>query len=138
MFRAIYPFTSSNSCRYFKFSLIDDISIHEKMAAGCIAFARISLLRHPSFWDETQAEQLIQQILEDPRLVNSEQGMYDNIAMQTVPFVAPLDEASVNVGFISTQSAASGAKKDVFRRLLANISAESVQGMFRKCSHFCW
>jgi len=68
--------------------------------AGSLALARTALFRHPSFWGEDGAEALLQQIVDDPRVTNAEHSMYNAIAAHTTPFVASLDELTVNVGHV--------------------------------------
>ena len=97
--------------------------------AGCIAFARASLFRHPSFFAEDDLDSLVEQFVEDPRLLNSEAGIYDSIASTTTPFVSPLDEMAVNIGPLANLSP-SNERRDVFRRLLANLSPNDTLGMF--------
>jgi len=82
--------------------------------AGCIAFGRSVLWRHPSFWAEEDAAQLPDQLVESPAVISSEQQCFNALASQTTPFIVCLDEATINVGFSSQ-----GHKKDSFKRVLA-------------------
>lgn len=84
--------------------------------AGSLAVARTALFRHPSFWGEDEAEQLVGQIVEDKRVTNAEQQIFLTLAAQTTPFVASLDEATVNVGHLCPSEGIE--TKDVFKRIL--------------------
>ena len=83
--------------------------------AGCVAFGRSVLWRHPSFWAEEEAEQLPEQVVEDPRVINGEAHVFAAIAAQTTPFVACLDEATINVGCFTSE----GPIEDSFKRVVA-------------------
>lgn len=91
--------------------------------AGSLALARTALFRHPSFWGEDGAEALLEQIVDDPRVTNAEHSMYNALSAHTTPFVASLDELTVNVGhLLENVSEKSG---DCFIRVLAGSQNQS-------------
>ncbi|KAG7671365.1 hypothetical protein Ndes2437B_g04007 [Nannochloris sp. 'desiccata'] len=90
--------------------------------ASVVTSARQLLFRHPSFWaEDEQPEQLLEQVMEDPRVIASEKWVYTAISSQTTPFIASLDENTINVGFCLEN----GAQKNCFRRIIAHPSGET-------------
>lgn len=67
------------------------------MSAGRITLWRNMLLSHPSFFGESEISQLPSQILEDPKVIQREIDAHDHICSLTTPFIANLDEATVNL-----------------------------------------
>jgi len=92
--------------------------------ASVVISARQLLFRHPSFWaEDEQPEQLLEQAysLSTPRVIASEKWVYTAISNQTTPFIASLDENTINVGFCLEN----GAQKNCFRRIVAHPSGET-------------
>lgn len=68
------------------------------MSAGCLTLGR-SLLNKANFLAEAgEAQQLA--VIDDPRVVAAENGVYESLAAQATPFITTLDEATVHVGAI--------------------------------------
>jgi hypothetical protein len=84
------------------------------------------LFRHPSFWAEEGSETLPVHIIESPTVIQTEQLVHDSLAVQCTPFVASLDEATVNVGCFATLDCPS--KGPTFRRLLADTTSPPTGG----------
>jgi hypothetical protein len=87
-----------------------------------VTSARQLLFRHPSFWDESEEpELLLEQVLEDPRVIAGEKWVYSAISSQTTPFIASLDENTINVGFCLEN----GVQKNCFRRIVSHPAGET-------------
>ena len=83
-----------------------------------MAFGRSLLFRHPSFWAEEEAEQLPNQLIEDPRVFGAERHIYNALAAQVTPFIAALDELTLNVGPLVGSATLS---RDVFKRCISSL-----------------
>jgi len=94
--------------------------------AGLACWGRAQLWRHPSFWAEEDAEQLPNQIVEDPRVYGTEKQIYHAISSQVCPFIATLDEYSVNVGpLLSSESQPQAVIKRCLSSPPGNTTGES-------------
>jgi hypothetical protein len=91
--------------------------------------ARQLLFRHPSFWNENEPELLLDQVMEDPRVIASEKWVYNSIASQTTAFVATLDELTINCGFCLENgpfnAGFENGKNNCFRRVVSHPSGET-------------
>jgi hypothetical protein len=92
-----------------------------RIMAGCVTNARQLLFRHPSFWAEDEPGLLPGQVMEDPRVIAGEKWVYNQLSEQTTPFIASLDENTINVGFCLENT----AQKNCFRRIVAHPSGQT-------------
>jgi hypothetical protein len=62
------------------------------MSAGCLTLGRSLLSKASWLADTAEEEQLA--VIEDPRVIASENSVYEGLAVQATPFITTLDEVS--------------------------------------------